>query len=406
MPISFNCPGCGKGYTVPDGVGGKSTKCRACGAGITIPMTSERPTAPIAAAPMAPVAPMANFNSPTAAPVASRARFGNNLPIKNIGIVAGVAVVIVLLGWSAYALLGSGAPAGMAWMPDNCRMLMSVRVAELYNSSAWNEVKKEFPEVEKEVQKAISEGELGPADITQMLIGFADVAKEEGVITFETKKNVDITKFHTKGFGTKPKESKVGSYTVLEDSKMAVCKIHDRMVLMGNPATVKAVLQRDKKPKLPEALQNAMKDADLSQGMSIIVDIKSFANDPMIGGAAKQQNIDIGAVESAVINVAVSSDIRVNSITVCKDAKTADEYRKMAEGGLIMLKKIAGDQMPKEVVEIIDGVKINQKDNRLLADLTIKVAPILKAAKPFVGMQAQQQFQQVGQEIGAPPRKR
>jgi hypothetical protein len=366
-------------------------------------MSSEAPAAQLAPAPMAPFA-MSAPAAPASYPVRSRGGF----PVKSIALVAIVFLVVVFLGYTAYALLGGGSPGGMTYMPDNCRVIVSIRVADIYNSGAWAEVKKEFPQIEKEVEKAIKEGELGPADITQVLFGFSDITKQEWVATMETKKNPDISKLHSKGIGTKPTETKVGSYTVLSDGNMAACKINSSLVVMGHPDAVKAVLLRDKKPVLPEGLQKALKDADFSQAISIAVDIKSFANDPMLGQVATQGKVDMKAVESAVVNISVSSDIKVSAITVCKDAKTAVSYRKMADGGVEAMKNLGGGQMPPEVMEILEGIKIQDKDNRLTADVTIKVGPILKAAKPFIdmaiGMQAQQQFNEVGREIRAKPK--
>ncbi|OAI54558.1 hypothetical protein AYO44_14690 [Planctomycetaceae bacterium SCGC AG-212-F19] len=391
MPITFNCPGCGKGYSVPESVAGRATKCRACGTAVTIPLASEAAQVGFAAAP--------SFGSPAAAAPVAPSRSRGKIPFKLIGLTAAALLVLILIGGLGYALLGSSSPAGMAYMPDDCKMIISVRVAELYNSPAWAEVKKEFPEVEKPIQDAIKDGEMGPSDIPLMIIGFADVMKQEGIVAIQTKKPADLTKFHGKT-GVKPTETKVAGYTVLEAPDVAACKLSDKLVLMGNPATLKAILERKKDVKFSDGLQKALKDADMSQGISIAVDVKGFASDPMIGGAAKQSGVDPTSVEYAVLNIAINKDININSITVCKDAKSADENRKMAEGGLIMVKKFAGDQMPKEVVDIIDGIKFTTKENRLTAEVTIKVTPIIKAIKPFVGQNANATFQQVGQPIG------
>ena len=49
--IGLGLPGCGKGYSVPDSVAGRATKCRACGTAVTIPMASEPAQAAFAAGP-------------------------------------------------------------------------------------------------------------------------------------------------------------------------------------------------------------------------------------------------------------------------------------------------------------------------------------------------------------------
>jgi DNA-directed RNA polymerase subunit RPC12/RpoP len=51
MPITFDCAGCGKAYTVPDELGGRSAKCKQCNTVSKIPMPP-RPEAPEEEAPV------------------------------------------------------------------------------------------------------------------------------------------------------------------------------------------------------------------------------------------------------------------------------------------------------------------------------------------------------------------
>jgi hypothetical protein len=108
------------------------------------------------------------------------------------------------------------------------------------------------------------------------------------------------------------------------------------------------------------------------------------------------------SVETAAINLSFSSDLRINAVSACKDAQTADEYRKMADGGIVMAKKFAGEQMPKGVTEFLDGIKIAAKDNRLTAEVTVKVATFLPLAKEILGKDAKMQFGTPTKTIGVP----
>jgi hypothetical protein len=392
MPITFNCPGCGKGYTVPDAVGGKSSKCRACGAAVKIPLSSE------AAAPM-----------PAAAP-APRSRSGGGFPIKKIALVAVAFLVVVALGYGGWSLLsGGGGSAGMKFMPDNTRILVSVRPADYMKSGVWAEIKKEMPEADKILTDSTKEAPFQVEDVSQVLVGVGDYTKEEAVIAIEFKKAVkldDVIAFLNKTAGGKQKtftEEKVGSYTIKADKEVSLCQVSDKLIVGGSPSALKAVLERDKKPAFTDGLQKALKDADLSQTVSVVFDVKPFASDPMIGGTAKGAGIDVSSVESAVINIAVTSDVKVNAIAQCKDAKTAEEYRKMAEGGVLMAKKALGAQMPKDVIDIIDALKVKDKDKQLTAEVAIKVAPLIPLAKQALGgfgQRAEKAFDTVGQEIG------
>ena len=50
MPITFTCRSCGKGYTVPDAMGGRPTRCKRCRAKGTVPTVREAEAAAAAEA--------------------------------------------------------------------------------------------------------------------------------------------------------------------------------------------------------------------------------------------------------------------------------------------------------------------------------------------------------------------
>src|SRR5262245_57062083 len=98
MPITFNCPGCGKGYSVPDVHAGKQTKCRACGTVLTIPMARQ---AAFAAAPMPAAGAAPDYGYAPAEPARKR-----GFPIKAIALIVVALLIVGGIGYGAYALLG------------------------------------------------------------------------------------------------------------------------------------------------------------------------------------------------------------------------------------------------------------------------------------------------------------
>ena len=66
MPISFDCPQCGKHLKAPDAAAGKSSKCPHCGCKVTCPAPAKAATAtPKAAAVKPPKPPAADpFDNP------------------------------------------------------------------------------------------------------------------------------------------------------------------------------------------------------------------------------------------------------------------------------------------------------------------------------------------------------
>jgi ubiquitin-protein ligase len=49
--IQFNCPGCGRAFSVPPAYAGRSATCKSCGTKVTVPMPGTAPAASPAAAP-------------------------------------------------------------------------------------------------------------------------------------------------------------------------------------------------------------------------------------------------------------------------------------------------------------------------------------------------------------------
>lgn len=84
--ITFNCPFCGKSFSVQDGLGGKSLNCNQCGASINVPASVPRPT---------PMGPMESMPASGGVPMESGEELANK--------------------WSWYALL-----AGAASIVCNC----------------------------------------------------------------------------------------------------------------------------------------------------------------------------------------------------------------------------------------------------------------------------------------------
>jgi len=398
MPITFNCPGCAKGYSVPETVAGRSTRCKACNTTFTIPMSSP------AAAP----APAAGFGGD---PPRKRGGF----PFKMVGLVAAAFIVVGLVGGGiGYALLATGSPAAMNFMPDNCQVLVSVRAADFAKSGVWAIVTKEYPDAAKKITETMKDAPFQLEDVTQVLVGVGDTTAKEAVVAIEFKKAVkldDIIAFMNKQSGQNKelKESKVGKYTIKGDDEGAVCQVNTTLIVGGTPAALKAVLERDKKPTFSVGMQRALADADLTQTFAMAMNFKDLAKNPMVGGSAKAGGVNVESMETGAVNINVAADIKINSVSVCKDAQTAEENKTMAMGGIIAVKRMAGDQLPKEILEILNGIKIEQKDNRLTANVQFKIEPILDLVKKFGGMNfgvsSKQTFTTVGQQIGGPDQK-
>jgi hypothetical protein len=402
MPIAFNCPKCGKGYQVPDAVAGRSTKCRQCGTTMTIPLGS----AAIAPMPLAPPPPPPMGEIPTlerAEPAAA----GGKWPMKRVGLIA-AAVLVALVG--AVSLYGIsrfvfGGTDSMKYLPDNCQGIVCFRLADFVNSKVYADLKKEFPEIDidKLIEQQGDQLQLKSGDYEEIMIGFGDFTKQEFVGIIKTKKAIGEEEFTKPKGGKTYTKSTVAGHTVYEDFEAAYCVVNKNLAVVGEKKTVKAVLERNKKPEIPEGLEKALKETDLSATLSFAMSFSQFSRNRDVVDALREAKMEASAemVEAIAGQVQVRSDISASLVMLCKDSKSADSVRKMAEGGVEIFKNAAKGEIPPEVTEILDSIKVAASGSRVTGNLSFKVAPLVKLIKDSMQPRAAP-FQKVGGPIEVP----
>ena len=84
----------------------------------------------------------------------------------------------------------------------------------------------------------------------------------------------------------------------------------------------------------------------------------------------------------AAVGIKVGADVKVDVTVVCKDAKVAEELKKMADALLPTAKNFVPD---KEAADLIDKVKVGASGANLTVEVTIPAALLGKSAKEFGG---------------------
>src|SRR5262249_9486050 len=146
------------------------------------------------------------------------------------------------------------------------------------------------------------------------------------------------------------REGKVGRYSLYEGQGDAFCVAEKKVVLFGKPETLRKVLTRDKEPQLSANMKAALKEADFSSTFAVALDVKGMTQkgggppgrnpgltpfaDPF-GTGVLMNDAEAGAVD---VKLPASGDVTVKSVIIYKDAKAAEDNKKIIEGKLAELR--------------------------------------------------------------------
>jgi len=303
---------------------------------------------------------------------------------RGLGAAAALALLAALAPATAYP---ADPPAdALKYLPDGADFVVSVKVGELLDSGVWKEVRKEVKDFDKMTKDFKDMTTLDPADIDRVTLagkmgkGSEDAAPLVAARTRRAVKAADLAAFQkNKQF----KETKVAGQTVYEDGKdgTAFAVIGGNMVLAGPGKQLRAVLERRGQAKLSDAMRASLRQADFSQTVAFAADVHLFHIEDKKGSGVEQRFLEplVGVAGSA----RVGNDLDVKLTVLCKDAETADDARKLADAGLVLLKYFARDQkdFPKEGLDLIKKVKVSAEGTNVSATVTVPGPVLAKAVK-------------------------
>ena len=145
MAIEFNCPSCGKAFSVPEGKAGASARCRECGARVTVPVPDTTPPeadaqketpAPVSPQPAAVEAKPAKPRTPRRASTHRRA---SPLWLK---VALGVLGLAIVAGGAVYLLSSHGGPRGAILSIEQTEDPDEFIVHYTWDGTPWSRVKK------------------------------------------------------------------------------------------------------------------------------------------------------------------------------------------------------------------------------------------------------------------------
>lgn len=416
MPIAFSCSGCAQVLRVADTMAGGKGKCPKCGAILRVPSASEAiPKAPPQAARPKPRPAAADIIEEKALPrrraetardddgtdapeeatarprKASKNKKRKMAPALLYSLVGGGCFGLLLLcsGFSALAWWYFSGSVGddLKYMPSNCQFIFSIRNAQLTQSEAFQELRREIPDVDRNMK-----GELGKEvgfsndDIEKMVVGVGATPKDV-VILIQAKNAVEVNEIRAKIPNSNYTEAKIGKYVVQESQTPAhptFCVLDKKRVLFGEKDAVRAVLLRDKKPEFAANMQAALKQVDFSKTMAFAIDTQAVSDRSdlqgglnLLGGQNEMLS-SLKKTKAVTVQIQVAADIRFDFALLCQDAATAGDVKKLLDGFLVMGRN--AKLVPKEVSDLME-LNLKADGNTVTGNNTFKVGPLIKLYK-------------------------
>jgi hypothetical protein len=415
MTIEFSCPVCKQNYKAPDDVAGRQTWCRKCG---TVLAPTPLPPSPPAPTPLDQPPPFDWPPSATDAPVAPAERFRMRPSRSKKGALLLVFLCLVGLGvlgaagYSVWTILrGSGLGDELKYLPDESQTILSLKVEQLQASAAWKELTREIPTLAR-VFDTMPGPTVLPADKVAAVTLGGKFTDNKPVVVVRTKTAMTAADIKS-AIGQQPmdyRETKVGRYTLYEGSA-TFCPVDSKLIVFADAITLRKILERDGKPKLSEAMQAAVKQADFTKSLALAVSIKDiefpkppppplpkpwggkedFPKGPGFGprpgpfGLEFLANVEkmIKEVEGIALTVHAGSDVELNLTLLCRDSKAADEWRRLVDGLLVLFKKVLvlfapNDSMAQELSELFEAFACSSSGSKVTVKGKARTASILR----------------------------
>ncbi len=315
----------------------------------------------------------------------------------------------------AVAWIGLPRPAAaelpLKYLPDGSNMLISARFQEVFDSTYYQNLKKELADFSKgeesfEIETGITPSNLGRVTLAGNIAGKGD--EGQPTIVFQTRNAVTADDVRQK---MKPRsyqkdfkidEVKVGEYTIYDPTfhyafaqtpstmhGQAFVVVESNVVVESrNVEGLRKILQRGRTAELTATMQSALKDADEAKTLLYAIDLKAITADeqftkdmqrqfgPLFGGAGNVEMLK--RLESLSLDGNLSGDDAVLRATlVCNDAVTAADAKKMAEGCQAVLRQVVQvmPRAPREIADSINAIKFTVDGSKLQAAGQVKVDP-------------------------------
>ncbi len=312
-------------------------------------------------------------------------------------------------------LCGQAAPGRadeIQYLPNGCFVVYSIDMAGLLKSKLYQEAKAKVNWFDDDLRHSLAD-EMGipAANVARVTVGVASGTEEIVVLTAlkpitaaEIQASRKVRPWQ-KDFAYK--EVKVGAFTIYQESYSisfnpkdkpskpadgrAFCVVDKNLLVCAFELdALKKILERNKKPTLSPNMEARLKEAGLKNMLTMVLDVTAFPEKekkPLLRDLGKQlpglENVFEG-LQTLTVKGSAANQVKVSATMHCKDAATAGDFLKIANGGVIILKTLfkneEGDAPPeakdslKELGKVLDAVKLTTKGAQVNAEVTVEAA--------------------------------
>ncbi len=401
MAITFACPGCQQQLRVSDDKAGKKAKCPSCATLMMIPDAPAFVEDPMPArtrpqrdaggsAPRA-----SNQEEPfpddgderAFVPKKRRKRKSGSSAVLWIAVGVASLVLLAAVGVGAYFLFFRGS-LDSRYLPDDCEMVARIDVSDLTSSSLYKDLKGDYPEQFNKLDEMLASqvDNLKIEDISSVTMG----GGKDMVAVIKTKKKISPDNVKQK---KDAKESKVGKYTLYELHGDAFCMPDSHTVILGEPETLKKVLERNGNARFSDTLKSAIGKTNFSSTIAMAAVTKpGQAGDLLPGGIGVPHAKDLPQTDYISASINVGSDLDIKVTARCEDSSAAAEAKKKVEELKQQADQLGGAggqgdaEMLNELKEITKSIKVSQSGSQVTMTATVKGSSIKKLFKGLQGL--------------------
>ncbi len=428
MLIPFDCSICGHTFDVGDDRAGSVVRCPHCGTSNRIPWNHGAPL-PAAVPPPAPPRPGPGPDNEAPLPLPPKDEAGQTSGGKRkmtlrallIGITALLTFLCIPCGLGGWWFFRSGSLGSeQKYLPSKTQVVYSIQVEKAINSDLVKQVRsnsKDDPFDDKGIEKRFG---LPLSNIERMTFAGSTTDSREIVMILRTRQVVKAADIKSTLGNSKFEGITVGKFTIYQasdDSQESFCVAEDKVVVFGPFITLQGIMQRGKKPELPEAMQTALDKADFSTTFAFAINVKDIRKEtegdkkngtsPVtklardLAGLMSKDNSKEQAellenqfanVETLSGSMNIKSDVTATCTAVCKNSSSCEDLKKILEAGLVLARNNKkGEDDPRETalkdsfLELCNTARFSHSGNALTVTFTLQGDPLIRLSKTVDG---------------------
>jgi hypothetical protein len=268
------------------------------------------------------------------------------------GLIAACAVV-------AYIVIaaGSAMPTALRYLPDGTRAFICADVAAICDSKLYAGIReKAGVEIETADQNLKNEIGIASSDVSRVSVGLdMEMSRESpgATVVVELK-----TPYTADRVPSKWKPESVGDFTFYrpEPGSVAMYIADKQTLVFADPKLLRNVLERNGRPKLPAALEIAIKQVAADRSNSLYAAAIPPENLPPLPNNPVMSTETLKDIEAVTISASLVDDLSVAMKATCKQEASAEKIDKQLNGLLALAGQMG--EMPEDAKKILDSIKI------------------------------------------------